>query len=47
MQEQVCVSKQGALGRCSLVEYAFYGFRYLVTGIVAMLLVLLVFALES
>ena len=45
MREQVCVINQRSRGRFSVVKYAFTAFRYLVTGIVVLLLVLLIFAL--
>ena len=47
MREQVGVTKRPACGQFSVMKYALTAFRYLVTGIVALLLVLLVFALES
>ena len=46
MREQVRVIKRRSCRRFSVVKYAFPAFRYLVTGIVALLLVLLIFALE-
>jgi len=45
MREQVRVIKRRPCRRFSTVKYAFPAFRYLVTGIVALLLVLLIFAL--
>ncbi len=38
MREQVCVTKQRPCGRFSVVTYALAAFRYLATGIVALLL---------
>ena len=46
MREQVLVIKRQPCGRFSVGKYAFTAFRYLVTGIVVLLLVLLIFALE-
>ena len=46
MREQVPMTKRQPCRRFSIVKYAFTAFRYLVTGIVALLLVLLIFALE-
>ena len=45
MREQVRVIKRRSYGGFSVVKYAFTAFRYLVTGIVVLLLVLLIFAL--
>ena len=48
MREQVHVIKRRSRRRFSVAKYAFPAFRYLVTGIVvALLLVLLISALES
>ena len=47
MRQQVHVIKRRARRRFSVVKYAFTAFRYLVTGIAVLLLVLLIFALES
>ncbi len=41
MREQVCVTKQRPCRRFSVVTYALAAFRYLATGIVALLLALL------
>ena len=41
MREQVCVPKQRRCRRFSVVTYALAAFRYLATGIVALLLALL------
>jgi hypothetical protein len=41
MREQVCVINQQPRGRFSVVKYASAAFRYLVTGIVALVLALL------
>ena len=41
MREQVCVIKQRSCRRFSVVTYALAAFRYLATGIVALLLALL------
>jgi hypothetical protein len=41
MREQVCVVNQRSCGRFSVVKYALAAFRYLVTGIVALVLALL------
>ena len=46
MREQVDMIKRPTCGQFSVVKYALAAFRYLVTGIVALLLVLLIFALE-
>jgi hypothetical protein len=41
MREQACVINQRPCGRFSVVKYALAAFRYLVTGIVALVLALL------
>jgi hypothetical protein len=41
MREQACVIKQRAYGGFSVVTYSLTAFRYLMTGIVALLLALL------
>jgi len=41
MREQACVIKQRACGGFSVVTYSLAAFRYLMTGIVALLLALL------
>lgn len=41
MREQACVIKQRAYGGFSVVTYSLAAFRYLMTGIVALLLALL------
>jgi hypothetical protein len=45
MREQVCVINQRPCGRFSVVKYALAAFRYLVTGIVALVLALLLVVL--
>ena len=47
MREQVCVTKQRPCRRFSVVTYALAAFRYLATGIVALLLVLLIVELGA
>ena len=47
MREQVCVIKQRSCRRFSVVTYALAAFRYLATGIVALLLVLLIVELGA
>jgi hypothetical protein len=47
MREQVRVIKQRLVSGSCVVKYASIALRYIVTSIVALLLVLLIFALES
>jgi hypothetical protein len=47
MREQVCVINQRPCGGFSVVKHASAAFRYLVTGIVALLLVLLIVELGA
>jgi hypothetical protein len=47
MREQVCVVNQRSCGRFSVVKYALAAFRYLVTGIVALVLALLLVLLVA